>query len=206
MERLKFNLNGTWRISQINKDYQMCPSYPPQLLVPACISDEILGSVAKFRSSRRIPAVVWRQDKLQDAFNFKGFSVIIMIAIFRHANGAVIARSSQPEVGWLGWRSSEDEDLLKALAEACSYDGGDSNVIDAPSNCSDAGDEPIISNVTKVRSQSNFYTSQKHKKKSFYKNRNHKTNNNVNFQYSRNHIIATDSFLRFSQNLHKLGL
>jgi len=39
-------------------------------------------------------------------------------------NGAVIARSSQPEVGWLGWRSSEDEDLLKALADACSYDKG----------------------------------------------------------------------------------
>jgi len=22
-------------------------------------------------------------------------------------------------VGWLGWRSSEDEDLLKAIAESC---------------------------------------------------------------------------------------
>lgn len=60
VNRLKFNVNGTWRISQINKDYQMCPSYPPQLLVPACITDETLQVVAKFRSSRRIPAVVWR--------------------------------------------------------------------------------------------------------------------------------------------------
>lgn len=34
-------------------------------------------------------------------------------------NGAVIARCSQPEVGWLGWRSSEDEELLKAIADAC---------------------------------------------------------------------------------------
>ncbi|KAI8442408.1 hypothetical protein MSG28_005923, partial [Choristoneura fumiferana] len=40
-----------------------------------------------FRAMRRIPAVVWRH----------------------RGNGAVIARSSQPEVGWLGWRSSEDE-------------------------------------------------------------------------------------------------
>lgn len=39
---------------------------------------------------------------------------------YRHRrNGAVIARCSQPEVGWLGWRSSEDEELLKAIAEAC---------------------------------------------------------------------------------------
>lgn len=60
VERLGFNLHGTWRISQINKDYRICPSYPPQLLVPACISDEKLEAVAKFRISRRIPAVVWR--------------------------------------------------------------------------------------------------------------------------------------------------
>ena len=26
------------------------------------------------------------------------------------------------QVGWLGWRSSEDEDLVKAIAEACAYD------------------------------------------------------------------------------------
>ncbi|KYN28958.1 Myotubularin-related protein 3 [Trachymyrmex cornetzi] len=119
VERLKFNLHGTWRVSQINKDYRMCPSYPPQLLVPACISDETLEFVAKFRSSRRIPAVIWRHVN----------------------NGAVIARSSQPEVGWLGWRSSEDEVLLKALADACSYDKGESTIVDSPITYSDTGDD-----------------------------------------------------------------
>ncbi|XP_015125043.1 myotubularin-related protein 3 [Diachasma alloeum] len=125
LERLKFNLHGSWRISQINKDYRMCPSYPPQLLVPACITDETLEAVAKFRSSRRIPAVVWRHVN----------------------NGAVIARSSQPEVGWLGWRSSEDEDLLKALSDACSYDRGEST-IESPINYSDPGDD-VTPNTTK---------------------------------------------------------
>lgn len=124
VERLRFNLHGSWRISQINKDYRMCPSYPPQLLVPACISDDTLEIVAKFRSSRRIPAVVWRNVK----------------------NGAVIARSSQPEVGWLGWRSAEDEDLLKALSDACSYDRGESTMIDSPVNYSDAGVETAVAN------------------------------------------------------------
>jgi myotubularin-related protein 3/4 len=33
-------------------------------------------------------------------------------------------RCSQPAVGWLGWRSSEDEDLINAIAEACAYDNG----------------------------------------------------------------------------------
>lgn len=42
---------------------------------------------------------------------------------FRHVgNGAVIARCSQPEVGWLGWRSSHDEELIKAISEACSFE------------------------------------------------------------------------------------
>lgn len=34
-------------------------------------------------------------------------------------SGAVICRSSQPEVGWLGWRSQHDENLIAAIAAAC---------------------------------------------------------------------------------------
>lgn len=37
-------------------------------------------------------------------------------------NGAVIARCSQPEVGWFGWRSQEDENLLHAIGTACAMD------------------------------------------------------------------------------------
>lgn len=89
-DRLQFDFQGVWRISHTNSDFKLCSSYPKMLIVPACISDDILQNVASFRSSRRIPAVVWR-----------------------HRNGAVIARCSQPEVGWLGWRNSKDEQLLK---------------------------------------------------------------------------------------------
>ncbi|KAK8404525.1 hypothetical protein O3P69_007639 [Scylla paramamosain] len=99
VRRLGFDLGGAWRISMANSEYQLCPTYPKKLVVPASINDNVLDFVARFRAARRIPAVVWR-----------------------HANGAVIARCSQPEVGWLGWRSSEDEDLVKAISEACAYD------------------------------------------------------------------------------------
>lgn len=103
VERLQFDLNGTWRITNANADFKLCPSYPELLLVPCCISDETLQNVASFRGSRRLPAVVWRHKQ----------------------SGAVIARSSQPEVGWLGWRCSKDEQLLKALADACAFDRGE---------------------------------------------------------------------------------
>lgn len=98
-DRLQFDYHGVWRISHVNDEFKLCPSYPKMLIVPACITDDVLQNVASFRSSRRIPAVVWR-----------------------HRSGAVIARCSQPEVGWLGWRNSKDEQLLKALADACSFD------------------------------------------------------------------------------------
>jgi len=100
VNRLGFDLSGSWRISSINKDLTFCPTYPAEILVPACISDQILEKVGTFRSAKRVPAVVWRHIH----------------------TGAVLARCSQPEVGWLGWRSSDDEDLVRAIADASAYD------------------------------------------------------------------------------------
>ena len=103
LARLRFDLQGAWRVSMANQEHKLCPTYPQEILVPASISDTVLEKVAQFRSARRIPAIVWRNS----------------------CNGAVLARCSQPEVGWLGWRSSEDEELVRALAEACAYDSGE---------------------------------------------------------------------------------
>ncbi|KAJ8958513.1 hypothetical protein NQ318_002307 [Aromia moschata] len=103
MIRLQFE-GDSWRISK----------YPPYLLVPSCINDDVLESVAKFRTSRRIPAAVWRHTR----------------------NGAVIARCSQPEVGWLGWRSAEDEELIKAISAACNFDRSQRVNSDKDSNLS----------------------------------------------------------------------
>lgn len=69
--------------------------------------------------------------------------------VFRHVNnGAVIARSSQPELGWFGWREPCDENLLKALSDACSYDKGESTMVDSFTDaCVDA---TAITSNTKV--------------------------------------------------------
>ena len=39
-------------------------------------------------------------------------------------NGAVIARCSQPEISWWGWRNTEDEYLVTSIAKACLLDPG----------------------------------------------------------------------------------
>ena len=39
-----------------------------------------------------------------------------------------MARCSQPEVGLLFWRSKEDEDLVKAIADSCAFNPPDSDL------------------------------------------------------------------------------
>jgi myotubularin-related protein 3/4 len=47
----------------------------------------------------------------------------------------VLARSSQPTVGWLGWRNTQDEAMLKAIADSCGlipdFSNGDLNCIES---------------------------------------------------------------------------
>ncbi|KAM7416751.1 hypothetical protein PAMA_018688 [Pampus argenteus] len=100
VERMGFDTQNAWRISDINSKFKLCPSYPQQLLVPAWITNKDLENVAAFRSWKRFPSVV-----------------------YRHQNtGAVIARCGQPEVSWWGWRNADDERLVQSIAEACAMD------------------------------------------------------------------------------------
>lgn len=47
-------------------------------------------------------------------------TIALLNSSYRHSgNGAVIARSSQPLVGVLGWRNSDDERLLQAISQSC---------------------------------------------------------------------------------------
>ncbi|KAM4795171.1 phosphatidylinositol-3,5-bisphosphate 3-phosphatase MTMR4 [Rhinophrynus dorsalis] len=95
--RMGFDLQNAWRVSEINNNYKLCPSYPQKLLVPIWITDQQLENVASFRSWKRIPVVVYRHTR----------------------TGAVIARCSQPEISWWGWRNADDEYLVTSIANAC---------------------------------------------------------------------------------------
>ncbi|CAG0911564.1 unnamed protein product, partial [Cyprideis torosa] len=59
MSRLRMDKLGAWRISKVNENFELSPSYPRYVIVPAGITDQMLVEVAKFRGSRRFPAVVW---------------------------------------------------------------------------------------------------------------------------------------------------
>ncbi|XP_009071627.1 PREDICTED: myotubularin-related protein 4, partial [Acanthisitta chloris] len=100
--RMGFDLQNVWRVSDINNNYKLCSSYPQKLLVPVWITDKELENVASFRSWKRIPVVVYRHVR----------------------NGAVIARCSQPEISWWGWRNADDEYLVTSIAKACALNPG----------------------------------------------------------------------------------
>ncbi|XP_031428279.1 myotubularin-related protein 4 isoform X3 [Clupea harengus] len=102
VRRMGYDMQNAWRISDINSNYKLCSSYPQKLLVPVWITDKELESVASFRSWKRIPVVVYRHQR----------------------NGAVIARCSQPEISWWGWRNTDDEYLVTSIAKACGLDRG----------------------------------------------------------------------------------
>uniref|UniRef100_A0A6J0UFW1 phosphatidylinositol-3,5-bisphosphate 3-phosphatase n=1 Tax=Pogona vitticeps TaxID=103695 RepID=A0A6J0UFW1_9SAUR len=102
LARMGFDLQNVWRVSDINSNYKLCTSYPQKLLVPVWITDKELENVASFRSWKRIPAVVYRHLR----------------------NGAVIARCSQPEISWWGWRNADDEYLVTSIAKACALNPG----------------------------------------------------------------------------------
>ncbi|XP_064024955.1 myotubularin-related protein 3 isoform X3 [Pogoniulus pusillus] len=114
VERMGFDMNNAWRISNINEKYKLCGSYPQEIIVPAWITDKELESVASFRSWKRIPAVVYRHQ----------------------SNGAVISRCGQPEVSWWGWRNADDEHLVQSVAKACASDSRSNSSKLMNGNCS----------------------------------------------------------------------
>ncbi|NXM25733.1 MTMR9 protein, partial [Oxyruncus cristatus] len=81
-----------WRLSCINKEFSVCPSYPPVVIVPKCITDEELRKVAMFRHGSRFP----------------------VLSYYHRKNGMIMMRSSQPLTGTNGRRCKEDEKLINA--------------------------------------------------------------------------------------------
>ncbi|XP_055513977.1 myotubularin-related protein 4 isoform X4 [Leucoraja erinacea] len=126
VERMRFDLQNVWRVSEVNCNYKLCASYPQKFLVPVWITDKELESVGTFRSWKRIPVVVYRHLR----------------------NGAVISRCSQPEISWWGWRNADDEYLVTSIAKACILDRGTKMSGKGKNEGTDLSDAEFDSSIT----------------------------------------------------------
>ncbi|KAJ6661222.1 hypothetical protein lerEdw1_015359 [Lerista edwardsae] len=57
------SVTNEWRLSYVNKDFSICPSYPPIVTVPKSIDDESLWKVATFRHGGRFPVLSYYHKK-----------------------------------------------------------------------------------------------------------------------------------------------
>lgn len=87
--------NDNWILSTINKDYELCDTYPRFLYIPATASTPIVLGSARFRSRGRLP----------------------VLSYLHRENQAAICRSSQPLSGFSA-RCEEDESLLQGIRKA----------------------------------------------------------------------------------------
>ncbi|KAJ4460423.1 putative Myotubularin-related protein 2 [Paratrimastix pyriformis] len=94
--RMRAQLSTGWRISEANRHFQLCTSYPAVLCVPAGVTDADLVETARFRSSGRLPVLSRDNRSLPWArLSPRGW---LGGRSYRHmANGAVIARAAQPK-------------------------------------------------------------------------------------------------------------
>ncbi|XP_077539573.1 myotubularin-related protein 9 isoform X2 [Haemaphysalis longicornis] len=86
-------VSDDWRISTVNQDFSVCPTYPEQVIVPKRIEDSVLLTSASFRQMGRFPVLSYFHKKAKTA----------------------LMRCSQPLVGTTLRRSYEDENLLKSV-------------------------------------------------------------------------------------------
>lgn len=89
--------NTKWRITNINANYAVCPTYPELLLAPASMTDDDLRVCARFRSKGRLP----------------------MLSYVHRANEATITRCSQPLAGVQQKRCPQDEQLVQSIFATC---------------------------------------------------------------------------------------
>uniref|UniRef100_A0A0N5AZ49 Phosphatidylinositol-3-phosphatase n=1 Tax=Syphacia muris TaxID=451379 RepID=A0A0N5AZ49_9BILA len=83
-----------WKITEFNKSYQYCDTYPEILCVPSAVTTQTLIGSCKFRSKARLPVLTY----------------------WHRLNAASISRCAQPLTGFSA-RCVEDELLMNLIAK-----------------------------------------------------------------------------------------
>ncbi|XP_068603874.1 myotubularin-related protein 6 isoform X2 [Brachionichthys hirsutus] len=84
-----------WQLTDVNRDYKVCETYPRDLYVPITASKPIIVGSSKFRSKGRFPVLTY----------------------FYQEKKAAVCRCSQPLSGFSA-RCLEDESMLQAICKA----------------------------------------------------------------------------------------
>ncbi|KAL4630813.1 myotubularin-related protein 8-like isoform X2 [Arapaima gigas] len=87
--------NDLWEMTDLNRNYVICSTYPADLAVPTAASKATIVGSSKFRSRGRFP----------------------VLSYFYKPNNAAICRCSQPLSGFNA-RCVEDEQMLKDISKA----------------------------------------------------------------------------------------
>ncbi|XP_069747539.1 myotubularin-related protein 6 isoform X2 [Narcine bancroftii] len=87
--------NDIWQLTDVNRNYKICDTYPTDLYVPKSVSKPIIVGSSKFRSKGRFPT----------------------LSYFYQQKQAAICRCSQPLSGFSA-RCLEDEHMLQAISKS----------------------------------------------------------------------------------------
>ncbi len=88
--------NESWKITRLNDKYDLCDSYPAVWGIPAAAEEDLIRSVASFRSRNRLPVISWLHPFSQ----------------------ASITRCAQPMVGVASRRNKDDERYFQMILDA----------------------------------------------------------------------------------------
>lgn len=84
-----------FRVSDTNREYGFCPTYPATLVFPGRATDAFMAPVAEFRSKGRVPALTWIHPAAKTS----------------------LWRCSQPRVGMQNKKCAQDEEMLQMIRD-----------------------------------------------------------------------------------------
>eukprot|EP01125_Pyxidicula_operculata_P007107 TRINITY_DN241_c0_g1_i2.p1 TRINITY_DN241_c0_g1~~TRINITY_DN241_c0_g1_i2.p1 ORF type:complete len:496 (+),score=53.55 TRINITY_DN241_c0_g1_i2:43-1530(+) len=133
LDRMMKGWENHFQISNINQSFELCETYPQQLVFPKNLDDGVIRQSAAFRSKRRLPIITWINKN----------------------NKSSISRCSQPMIGisLFGKESMGDETLIKSLIDVMDPKPTDPiklHIVDARSiltakfNCVNGGGHEMI--------------------------------------------------------------
>nr|XP_012592286.1 myotubularin-related protein 6 [Microcebus murinus] len=130
--------NSHWQLSDANREYKICETYPRELYVPQIASKPIIVGSSKFRSKGRFPVLsYYHQDKEVGSFSFNFISIVWPFFRFKYPKehrmqswwatqkdiGRIIVRISSKIWNDEKIRESDEKKRLNAMANRAAGKG-----------------------------------------------------------------------------------